>query len=168
MGAARASTVGRMSLALSLLSEVQTACTMSCGTMGFAFLTASLGTIPPFFSLFFTFFTSHHTAFTHPVGGGSPQRIKDGHYVSIHDMAVETAQYAYGYFCFSSSSFLPLTASYLFASRPKSILIEFTAGFMYCLSSWQLYPQSPRDSTWRLLPSFRLRRRRRPQPEAPS
>jgi hypothetical protein len=40
-----------MSLALSLLSEVQTACTMGCGTMGFAFLTASLGTIPLFQSL---------------------------------------------------------------------------------------------------------------------
>jgi len=43
------------------LSEAQTARTTGRGMMGFAFSTASLGTIP-FFSLFLTSFTSHHVA----------------------------------------------------------------------------------------------------------
>ena len=67
MGAARASTAGHWELAFSAMSEAQTACTIGRGMMGFAFLTASFGTIP-FFSLFLASFTSHQTPFTHPVG----------------------------------------------------------------------------------------------------
>jgi hypothetical protein len=67
MGAARASTAGHWGLAFNDLSEAQTACIMGRGMMGFAFPTASLGTIP-FPSLFLTSFTSHHTAFTTPSG----------------------------------------------------------------------------------------------------
>ncbi len=69
MGAAWASTAGHLPPAFNDLSETQTACTTGHGTSGFLLLMASLGTSPlPFFSLFLTSFTSHHTTFTTPSG----------------------------------------------------------------------------------------------------
>jgi hypothetical protein len=54
MGAARASTAGHWELAFNAMSEAQMAYAAGRGAMGFAFFTASFGTIP-FFSLFLAY-----------------------------------------------------------------------------------------------------------------
>ena len=91
MEAARASIAG-LRLALRALSEAHVARTTGHGTSGFFLFASSFGTSPlSLSSLLFTSFIYHHTPFTHPVGG-FPQHVQHRRRVSIHGVAVRTAQ----------------------------------------------------------------------------